>query len=76
MEQPTLQEEEIDLRKYVQLLFRNWYWIVGLALAAAVFGFSCDSLLPPEYEAKAQVFASGSAYQISFDPRFKSLEDF
>ena len=43
-------EEEIDLRKYIEVLIHHWYWIVGLGVAAAAIAFAVSSFLPPIYD--------------------------
>lgn len=48
-------EEEIDLRQYIAILIKHWYWIVGVTLVAALAAFIVSSLLSPTYEAKALV---------------------
>jgi succinoglycan biosynthesis transport protein ExoP len=67
-------EEEIDLRAYVEVLIRHWKWIAGLALAAAVTAFVVSTSLPPTYEASAVVIITQPRYQMQFDPRFKTVD--
>jgi len=67
-------EEEIDLREYVTVLIRHWWWIVGLALVAAAVAFVVSLLLSPTYEASAVVMITQPRYQMQFDPRFKTVE--
>jgi succinoglycan biosynthesis transport protein ExoP len=67
-------EEEIDLRAYVAVLIRYWKWIAGLALVAAVAAFIVSLLLPPTYEAPAVVIITEPRYQMQFDPRFETVD--
>jgi len=67
-------EEEIDLRAYVAVLIRYWKWIAGLALVAAVAAFVVSLLLPSAYEASAVVIITEPRYQMQFDPRFKTAD--
>jgi succinoglycan biosynthesis transport protein ExoP len=68
-------EEEIDLRAYVEVLIRHWKWIAGLALAAAAAAFVVSLLLlSPAYEASAVVIITQPRYQMQFDPRFKTVD--
>lgn len=67
-------EEEIDLREYVAVLIRYWKWIAGLALVAAVTAFVVSTLLPPTYQASAVVIITQPRYQMQFDPRFKTVD--
>lgn len=48
-------ETEMDLRKYVRLLLRRWWFIAGLAVLAAAAALVTSSLLPRQYEAEAMV---------------------
>ena len=68
-------EEEIDLRAYVEVLIRRWKWIAGLALGAAVTAFVVSTLLPPTYETSAVVIITQPRYQMQFDPRFETVDD-
>jgi uncharacterized protein involved in exopolysaccharide biosynthesis len=43
-------EEEIDLRKYITVLIKHWYWIIGLAVVAGVLAFVISSVTPPIYK--------------------------
>lgn len=65
-------DEEIDLRAYVAVLIRSWYWIAGLAFAAAAAAFVVSLLLPPTYEAAALVAITRPQYVMQFDERLLS----
>ncbi len=69
-----MMEEEIDLRAYVEVLLRYWIWIAGLALVAALSAFVVSSSMAPTYEAKAVVMITEPRYQMQFDPRFETSE--
>jgi uncharacterized protein involved in exopolysaccharide biosynthesis len=71
---PYLYEEEIDLRKYVEVLLRNWPWIVGCAVVAAIVAFGATSLMDPTYEASAVVLITEPRYQMQFEPRFETVD--
>jgi succinoglycan biosynthesis transport protein ExoP len=66
-------EEEIDLRQYINVLIRRWYWIAGLALAAAVVALAVSFLLPPTYEATSLVIVTQPRYLFQFDQRVENL---
>jgi succinoglycan biosynthesis transport protein ExoP len=68
-------EEEIDLRAYVAVLIRYWRWIAGLALVAAVAAFVVSLLLPSAYETSAVVIITEPRYQMQFDPRFATVDN-
>jgi uncharacterized protein involved in exopolysaccharide biosynthesis len=67
-------EEEVDLRPYVELLLRNWMWVVGGAFLAAVVAFGLSSLVPPTYEATALVAVTEPRQRVQFDPRFETVD--
>jgi len=66
-------EEEIDLREYIKVITRRWYWIVGLTLVAAVVAFVVSSVLPPTYEATAMVVVTQPRYRLQFDSRVQNI---
>ena len=66
-------EDEIDLRKYLNVLIRQWKWVVGLALVAALAALAVSLLLPPRYEATALFVVTRPRYQLQFDPMIPSL---
>jgi uncharacterized protein involved in exopolysaccharide biosynthesis len=68
-------EDEINLRPYIQALFRRWYWILGFALAAAGVAFVVTSLLPKEYEAKATLLLQRVRYEVAFVSSLRTEED-
>jgi uncharacterized protein involved in exopolysaccharide biosynthesis len=69
-----LYEEEIDLRKYVEVLLRHWPWVVGCAVLAAVVAFGVTALMEPTYEASAVVLITEPRYQMQFEPRFETVD--
>ncbi len=67
-------EEEIDLRQYVEVLFRHCKWIAGLALAAAAVALVVSFfVIPPAYEAMALVAVTEPRYIMRFDTRFETV---
>ena len=68
-------EEEIDLLEYVDVLVRNWKWIVGLVLIAAIAAGIVSFLLLPVYEARALVVVTEPRYLMRFDPRFETVNN-
>ncbi len=67
-------EEEIDLRVYVEVLIRNWMWIAGLALLAAVTALVVSFLIPPTYEATALAAITEPRYVMRFDSRLQTVD--
>jgi uncharacterized protein involved in exopolysaccharide biosynthesis len=71
---PYFYEDEIDLRKYVEVLLRHWPWIVGCALVAAIVAFAVTAMMDPTYEASAVVLITEPRYQMQFEPRFETVD--
>jgi len=71
---PYYYEDEIDLRRYVEVLLRNWPWIVGCAVVAAVAAFGVTALMAPSYEASAVILITEPRYQMQFEPRFETVD--
>jgi succinoglycan biosynthesis transport protein ExoP len=69
-----MMEDEIDLRVYIEVVFRYWKWILGLAFVAAVVAFVISLLMPRTYEASAVVLVTQPRYQMQFDPRIDTQE--
>jgi uncharacterized protein involved in exopolysaccharide biosynthesis len=71
-------EEEVDLRTYIELLIRYWYWIVGLGVLGILAALVATTVTPATYEATATVaiarprfmfqFDDGRVEGVSFDP--------
>ena len=65
-------EEEIDLRRYIVVLIKYWYWIAGLTLVAAAAAFIISFWLPPVYEAKALVAITYPRLLFQFTPDIRT----
>lgn len=65
-------EEEIDLGRYIEILFRRWYVIVGLTVGCVVIAALWLLLRPPLYHARALVAPVKTATQISFETRIRT----
>lgn len=69
-------EDEIDLRQYLDVLIRWWREIVLITLAAVVLTavgiLLMRLLLPPEYEASADVAIVRTVSDVNFDERFRT----
>jgi uncharacterized protein involved in exopolysaccharide biosynthesis len=64
---------EIDLRKYIQFIFKHWLWIIGFTAIAAVIAFSISSLGPTTYQAASLVAVTQPRNQLNFDPKFQTV---
>jgi uncharacterized protein involved in exopolysaccharide biosynthesis len=69
----TYDDDSIDLRKCVLILFRRWRLIVMFTLVATVVAAVVATLAPPPYEAVAGVAIVKTRSDIEFDPRFKTM---
>jgi uncharacterized protein involved in exopolysaccharide biosynthesis len=66
-------EQEIDLRQYIMVVVRQWYWAVGLALVAAVATYTVGSMEPTTYKATALVAITNPAYQVQLNTRVENI---
>ncbi len=64
-------EDEIDLRAYVQVLVRYWWFIVAATVIAAVVAIAIGLRVAPIYEARAAVIITQSRAELSLEPKFK-----
>ncbi|MBX3055001.1 MAG: hypothetical protein KF770_00885 [Anaerolineae bacterium] len=64
-------EEEIDLRPYIEAVVKRWYWIVGVAVLAAIVAFIVTSFSPPVYEATALVAVVAPRDVVQLDLRIR-----
>lgn len=67
--------EEIDLRRFLAVILRAWYWIAGGALLGGLIGYLWASRLPPTYRATALLAAAQLRYDIEFDPKLQTVAD-
>jgi uncharacterized protein involved in exopolysaccharide biosynthesis len=68
-------EEEFDIRPYVEALLRNWKWIIGAGILAALIALGFSFLMPSTYEATALVAVSEPRQVVQFDPRIRTADD-
>lgn len=68
-------EEEIDLRPYIEVLLKRWYWIVGVTFLTAVVAYTISSFIPPTYEATALVAVIAPRDMVQLDPRIQELTE-
>lgn len=67
--------EEIDLRRFLAVILRAWYWIAGGALLAGLIGYIWANRLPATYRATALLAAAQLRYNIEFDPKLQTVTD-
>ncbi|GAB4498171.1 MAG: Wzz/FepE/Etk N-terminal domain-containing protein [Anaerolineales bacterium] len=70
-----LPDDEIDLRKWLLILWQARYWIVGIPLVLGILVFIGASFLPKMYKATALVAVTQSRYNLNFDPRIQTIND-
>ncbi|MBK8905707.1 MAG: hypothetical protein IPM53_31280 [Anaerolineaceae bacterium] len=68
-------EEEIDLRPYLQALFKQAKWIVVFAFLCAIITFLVVRSSKSSYEATALVFVAENSAIFQFDPRIQEVTD-
>lgn len=65
----------MELRAYIDIVWR-WLWLIVLgALLAGGTALVVSLLTPPAYEAEAGVAVVRSAFQLELEPRFKTLSE-
>jgi uncharacterized protein involved in exopolysaccharide biosynthesis len=67
-------EEDIDLRKYIVILVRHWYWIIGLGVLAAVAAYVVTTLSPASYEAASLILFTNPPIKIQLDERLETTQ--
>ena len=68
-------EQEIDLRPYIEALLKKWYWVVGAGIVGAIIGIAISFLMVPTYEATALVAIIEPRQRVQFDPRIQTVTD-
>ncbi len=68
-------EEEIDLRPYIEAVFKKWKWIIGAAIFAAIIALGISFSIPRTYEATALVAVSEPSQIVQFDPRIRAADE-
>jgi len=67
-------EDEIDLRRYVDVLLKYWLLIVSITLIAVIVaGLYSFLVVTPGYEAKAAVLMTGTRAKIVFEPKYQTF---
>jgi succinoglycan biosynthesis transport protein ExoP len=68
-------EEEIDLRRYVEVLLKYKFWIAGLAVLAVAVAFVVASRRPAVYEAQASLAMLRVRSEMTLEPKFITLSE-
>ena len=69
------QDDEIDLRVYINTLMHHKWIILGLTLISGLATFVIVSLSPPTYQATALVAITRPLYQFQFTPNIPNITD-
>ena len=68
-------EEEINLRPYIELLLKRWYWILVAAALSASAAYLISSNLPETYVAQSGIAIARSRTEVTFDSQIRTLSD-
>jgi len=66
-------EDEIDLRKYINVLLRHWKVIVSITFIAVFAAGLVSFLSPPTYEANAAVLLTKARSEIILEPKYRTF---
>ena len=69
------QDDEIDLRVYINTLMHHKWIILGLTLISGLATFVIVSFSPPTYQATALVAITRPLYQFQFTPNIPNITD-
>jgi len=67
--------DEIDLRIYVRVLFKNWLWILAAVVLCAAAAMGASFAMSPTYEASALIAITDARYLLQLDPRFETTDE-
>jgi len=74
MNKERLDEEEIDLRDYVEVIVRRKWIIIGVTLAAVIgAGIVSFFVLKPVYQATSILMVSRPKYQVELEPKIQTF---
>ena len=68
-------DEEIDLRPYIELLIKRWYFIIGAAVLGGLIAYGVTSLQQDVYEATALIAVTQDRLVARFDPRLDTSDE-
>ncbi|MDD5367646.1 MAG: GNVR domain-containing protein [Anaerolineaceae bacterium] len=75
-EDVNMQDEiEIDLKKWIRILIRNWPWILVITIVPGLIAFLLSTLGSKSYEATSLVAITKPQYVLNFDPRFQTVQN-
>jgi len=65
----------IDLRRYIEVLVRQWRFVVGAPIIAAVVALVVSLILPPAYEARVYVAVAKQKVEVQFGTQIRTLTE-
>ena len=68
-------EDELNLRKYIDVLVRQWKLIITITVIAVFITGLLSFLIPPTYEARVEVLMTKAKSEITFDPEYRTIFD-
>jgi len=68
-------EDEIDLRKYILLLFQRWRLIAASAVLAAAAAFLVSTFMTPTYEASVDLATTKLKVEVQFGTEIQTLTE-
>jgi uncharacterized protein involved in exopolysaccharide biosynthesis len=68
-------EIEIDLKKWIRVLIKNWPWILLITIIPGLIAFLISSLGGKSFEATSLVAITKPQYVLNFDPRFQTVQN-
>ena len=74
MDKERINEEEIDLRDYLEVIVRRKWIIIGVTLAAVIgAGIVSFFVLKPVYQATSILMVSKPKYQVELEPKIQTF---
>src|SRR5687768_7891936 len=74
---PNTASDDLNLGQYLVALRRRWWVVIGItgiALAATVIATLLLRAFAPSYQAETSVLLTGAKYQLTFDPKFTTID--
>jgi uncharacterized protein involved in exopolysaccharide biosynthesis len=69
-------DDVIDLRKYINILLKKIWWIIGFTVGFGLLGLALAFLLPNTYQATAIAAITQARNELRFDPRIQTVNEF
>ena len=73
--QPNSIEDEISIKDIIDFLMEHWKTILGFGIAGLIAGLAFVFLVPPQYEAKAQIKMAQIGFNNAANPLGVNIEE-